>query len=91
LPCAGAGEPRLPVAVEIFPRLLTGPVIKSRRVEREAYLRCRGWPGQAAVSEDAFDAAVSALVMATHRTGLASLATETDPVYRREGRIWLGS
>jgi hypothetical protein len=81
--------PALPLAVEIFPRLLTGPVIKARRAEREAYLRRHGWPESAAVSEDAFDAAVSALVMATRRTRLAALATEMDPVYRREGRIWL--
>jgi hypothetical protein len=82
--------PRLPMAVEIFPRLLTGPVIKSRASERERYLRERGWPAEAAVTEDAFDAAVSALVMSRHATALAGMATVADPVIRREGRIWTG-
>lgn len=80
--------PRLPMAVEIFPRLLTGPVVKSRAAERERYLRERGWPAAAAVSEDAFDAAVSALVMDRHAAALAGLAPAADPVIRREGRIW---
>ena len=80
--------PRLPMAVEIFPRLLTGPVIKSRREARERYLRERGWPPEAAVSEDAFDAAVSALVMSAHCAALAALPAEPDPAIRREGRIW---
>jgi len=80
--------PRLPAVVEIFPRLLTGPVVKSRRDARERYLGDRGWPPEAAVSEDAFDAAVSALVMSAHATALAALPPEPDPVLRREGRIW---
>jgi hypothetical protein len=80
--------PRLPVAVEIFPRLLTGPVVKSRQDARERYLRTRGWPPEAAVTEDAFDAAVSALVMSAHAAALAALPPEPDPVIRREGRIW---
>jgi hypothetical protein len=80
--------PRLPVAVEIFPRLLTGPVIKSRREARDRYLRERGWPPEAAVTEDAFDAAVSALVMSAHSAALAALPVEADPIIRREGRIW---
>lgn len=81
-------EPRLPVVVEIFPRLLTGPVIKSCSGARQAYLLRRGWPPEASVSEDAFDAAVSALVMAADRDRLASLPAEADAVFRREGRIW---
>jgi hypothetical protein len=80
--------PRRPLALEIFPRLLTGPVIKSRRAERERYLRERGWPARAADTEDAFDAAVSALVMSRQAARLAALAAEEDPVIRREGRIW---
>jgi len=55
---------------------------------RERYLGDRGWPPEAAVSEDAFDAAVSALVMSAHATALAALPPEPDPVLRREGRIW---
>lgn len=80
--------PTLPVAVEIFPRLLTGPVVKSRRAERERYLAARGWPAEAAFSEDSFDAAVSALVMSGHAAELAALPPEPDPAIRREGRIW---
>jgi hypothetical protein len=80
--------PRPPVALEIFPRLLTGPVVKSRAPERERYLRERGWPAQAAVTEDAFDAAVSALVMSRHAAALAALPVWDDPVLRREGWIW---
>ncbi|HSR25927.1 MAG TPA: hypothetical protein VLW53_20410, partial [Candidatus Eisenbacteria bacterium] len=80
--------PRLPAAVEIFPRLLTGPVVKSRASERERHLRERRWPVGAAVTEDAFDAAVSALVMDRNAARLAALPAESDPVIRREGRIW---
>ena len=81
-------EPRLPLALEIFPRLLTGPVRKSRLEERRSYLRQRDWPAEPAVSEDAFDAAVSALRMHARADLLLGLAPERDPVYRREGRIW---
>jgi hypothetical protein len=78
----------LPAAVEIFPRLLTGPVVKSRSAERARYLRERALPGLGALSEDAFDAEVSALVMDRHRGQLGGLPPEADPVLRREGRIW---
>jgi hypothetical protein len=81
-------QPRPPVALEIFPRLLTGPVVKSRPAARERYLAERAWPPEAAVSEDAFDAAVSALVMARHRDALARLEPAADAWTRREGRIW---
>jgi hypothetical protein len=82
------GRTSAPVALEIFPRLLTGPVVKSRRADRERYLAQRGWPPEAAVSEDAFDAAVSAVVMARHRDALACLEPAADALTRREGRIW---
>jgi hypothetical protein len=58
--------------VEIYPRALTGPLRKSSWTERHAYLRTR-FPDQptdllerAAGSEDAFDAALSSLVMGAH-------------------------
>jgi len=76
------------MAVEIFPRLLTGPVVKSRAAERERYLRQRDWPLLGSVSEDAFDAEVSALVMDRRRGDLMALPAEPDPVLRREGWIW---
>ncbi|MFM7553315.1 MAG: hypothetical protein ACKO7Q_10845, partial [Actinomycetota bacterium] len=57
---------------EIWPRLLTGPVAKSRRAERRAWLRrhadlTRGQLARAADSEDAFDATASALRRSTAR------------------------
>ncbi len=84
-------DPRPPCAVEIFPRLLTGPVVKRRFEARAAHLHRNGWPEVAAVTEDAFDAAVSALLMDRHREQLMALGPEPDPVRRREGRIWVPS
>jgi hypothetical protein len=83
-----------PRVVEIYPRALTGKVNKRRWADRAAFL-CERFPGQpatmierAAGSEDAFDAAVSALVMAAHQDQLAALAPASDPDYSIEGRIW---
>src|SRR5207249_2523855 len=70
-----AGWPR---AVEIYPRLLTGPVAKSVQSARTGYLTRLGWPADAALreraasTEDAFDAAVSALGMDEHQEDLAA-------------------
>ena len=87
-------EPALPTVIEIYPRLLTGPVVKSNLEARREYLDVR-YPGvpavvrtRAAQTEDAFDAAVSALVMWNHRTELSNLAATDNPVFRREGAIW---
>lgn len=83
------------VVVEIYPRALAGAVNKSDPAARDAYLRCHypwldeGLRLRAAGSEDAFDAAVSALVMAKHRRVLSSLPPAVDETERREGRIWL--
>jgi hypothetical protein len=80
----------LPLVVEIFPRVLTGPVRKSSPTERERYLRAvpmRPELGRlAAASEDAFDAAISAVVMAARVEELRTLAGA--PGYALEGRIW---
>jgi hypothetical protein len=88
------GPVRWPLVVEIYPRALTGPVIKSRWASRHAFL-FEHFPAQpaamlerAAGSEDAFDAAVSALVMAEHADQLAALRATTDPVVAIEGQIW---
>ena len=43
---------------------------------------------RAASSEDAFDAAVSALVMARHIDELAAPPRATDPQVKLEGLIW---
>lgn len=87
-------RPGWPLVVEIYPRSLTGPVAKSSWARRRAYLLER-FAGQderllerAAGSEDAFDAAVSALVMSGHEDELASLEPARDAVEAIEGRIW---
>jgi predicted nuclease with RNAse H fold len=81
--------------IEIYPRALTGRVNKGRWSERHAAL-LRSWPEQdrallerAAGSEDAFDAAVSALVMGRHVDELAALRQTEDPDHLIEGCIWL--
>jgi hypothetical protein len=82
--------PALPLVVEIFPRLLTGAVTKNRQHDRERYLAKLAMPSElrrlAATSEDAFDAAVSALVMTASVDELLDLGHEPD--YAFEGRIW---
>jgi hypothetical protein len=80
----------LPLVVEIFPRVLTGPVRKNSPSERERYLGrvpMRPDLGRlAAASEDAFDAAVSAVVMAAR---VDELRTVPDaPGYSLEGKVW---
>ena len=83
-----------PVVLEIYPRLLTGAVRKSDPVARAKLLATR-YPHLdreharlATLSEDAFDAAVSALVMIEHVSDLQSLPEEHDAELRLEGRIW---
>jgi hypothetical protein len=94
---AGAGfriwpfdPPALPLVVEIFPRVLTGPVRKSSPGERERYLAAVPMRSDlrrlAAAGEDAFDAAVSAVVMAAGADELRDLPDA--PGYTLEGRIW---
>jgi hypothetical protein len=80
--------------VEIYPRALTGPVNKSSWRARRAFLLER-FPEQplhllerAAGSEDAFDAAASALVMQANQAQLRALTQISDPDYAVEGRIW---
>ena len=86
--------PALPRVVEIYPRLLTGPVIKSDRHARERYLAARyasldpEMRRLTASTEDAFDAAVSALVMSEHADELSALPPAADARERIEGRIW---
>ena len=86
--------PGWPRAVEIYPRVLTGRVNKSSFECRLTYLT-RRWPDLhadmrlvAASSEDAFDAAVSARVMAEHVEQLIALPTVTEPEALLEGVIW---
>jgi hypothetical protein len=80
--------PEPPLVVEIYPRLLTGPLVRADRAARER--RLADFPelapdarAAAAASEDAFDAAVSAAVMARSFD-----AAELPPGDRLEGWIW---
>ena len=88
-------SPRLPMAVEIFPRVFYGAAVKkSSATERERLLRgyqeCMSEDQFRAAcrSDDAFDAAVSALEMYSLRDELAAL---DDPglAYQLEGKIWI--
>ena len=80
--------------LEMYPRLLTGPVHKRNAAARADYLDRHRWPMTteqrvlAASSEDAFDAAVSAFVMAGHVDHLRTLVPSDDPLTRLEGQIW---
>ena len=88
-------EVRTPTVVEIYPRLLTDSVNKSDFSERRAHLAAEcspeiggGLACKAASSEDAFDAAVSAVVMSRHVEQIAALTRSEDPVELIEGAIW---
>jgi len=85
--------PTLPLVVEIYPRLLTGAVNKSSAAARGRYLAEKRCDVPAALlpivigSEDAFDAAVSALVLDRHRAEFERLPS-IDAAHRVEGAIW---
>jgi hypothetical protein len=80
--------------LEIYPRLLTGPVRKSDREQRAHYLSSVPWsvaPHFAASmigSDDAFDAGISALVMHDHLDDLTALSQTLDPLTLLEGDVW---
>jgi hypothetical protein len=90
----------LPLAVEMYSRLNTGPVHKSNPVARAAYLlnKRKTDPAYAAVGraamekaragEDAFDALVSCMVMAERREDFYLLPKPRDPAYALEGWTW---
>jgi len=91
-PFESAGDATI---IEIYPRLLTGKVVKSSAQARLQHLDKR-YPkeelpdlfrGMAAATEDAFDAAVSVLEMARASDELCELP-DGDDVDRIEGRIW---
>jgi hypothetical protein len=87
-------EPGWPLVMEIYPRLLTGPVNKSDAHERELYLKGLDAPMPAELeeraihSEDAFDAAISAMAIANEWYTLTKLTRTNDPVLQLEGLIW---
>lgn len=85
---------RWPRVTEIYPRVLSGPVTKSRWTARHTFL-FRRFPEQpremlerAAGSEDAFDAAVSALVMGENEAALNALTVPPRGESLLEGKIW---
>jgi predicted nuclease with RNAse H fold len=63
-----------PLVVEIYPRVLRRELAASERIALED------------LREHAYDAALSALVMARHAAELTALTP--DPAYGLEGRIW---
>lgn len=83
-----------PAVVEIYPRLLTDAVVKSSSKARAEYIDVRlpelsvRHRNLAASSEDALDAAVSAVVLSREAVALTALDAATDPVELLEGRIW---
>jgi hypothetical protein len=83
-----------PVVVEVWPRALTGAVVKSKAAARAAYLDLHlpelasTFRDAAVGSEDAFDAAVSAVVMSRHETELRALPPAVHRVDLREGCVW---
>ncbi|MDP9235871.1 MAG: hypothetical protein M3P30_00480 [Chloroflexota bacterium] len=90
-PFCDAGLPRV---IEIYPRLLTGPVRKRRGEARQCYIatHCPDLDAEsahvAASTEDAFDAAVSALVMSAHANEFRNLPAAADQQQQLEGLIW---
>jgi hypothetical protein len=81
------------MVVEMYPRLLTGAVVKSSPTARKSYLV--GWHLPPSLrrlaedSEDAFDAAVSALVMSRYLDAILGLQPAVDPRTLLEGSIWV--
>ncbi len=90
-------DARGPTVIEIYPRILTGPVVKSNQAARERYLvdhhpsLPQDLMSLAASNEDAFDAAVSALAMARSAHHLIDLRRTSDRTMSLEGEIWVPS
>ncbi len=89
-------DPAWPLAVEIYPRLFTPPgLVKRHRHSRAEHVE-RRFPDQppllrerAAGSEDAFDAAITALAMAAHVDEFDALPSFAAGAPERiEGAIW---
>ncbi len=89
-----------PLLVEMYTRLLTGPVKKANGEARRMYLQARQrtdplYAGlsravleKAEGSEDAFDALVCGVEMVRHRAEFAQLQQTEDPTLRLEGITW---
>jgi len=88
-------KPQLPMAVEIYPKILQkSQVTKTDPSSRESYIEKHHghlpeeWRQKTVQNDDAFDAAVSALVMWEYFDELIRLPEVLDPEYRLEGIIW---
>jgi hypothetical protein len=95
----GKAKPR-PLLVEMYTRLLTGPVAKSNPVARAAYLKlrrkedelytglARAVIAKAQGSEDGFDALVCCMEMVRWQREFAGLQATKDEGLRLEGITW---
>jgi hypothetical protein len=95
-----AASSHKPLVVEMYTRLMTGPVAKSNPAARKAYLSARREQDPlfgavsrsvlrtAEASEDAFDALISTMEMVRHAAEFASLKPTKDPELRLEGITW---
>jgi hypothetical protein len=94
-------SPPRPLLVEMYTRLLTGPVAKSNPDARRAYLKLRRLEepesygrlsrsvmNKAHGSEDAFDALVCTMEMAREAPSFNGLRAALDPALRLEGITW---
>ncbi|MEM7481936.1 MAG: hypothetical protein AAF481_12245 [Acidobacteriota bacterium] len=87
--------PKLPLVVEIYPRLFYGTALNKSSLEARVqflddhpeFTMDRMQRIQAQCSDDAFDAAVSAFAMCERRAEFSALPTPTD-TERLEGKIW---
>ena len=89
-----------PLLLEMYTRLMTGPVAKSNADARKQYLAekrktdelyapvTRPIIAKALGSEDAFDALVSAIEMSRYAYAFAKLRATSDPELQREGLTW---
>jgi hypothetical protein len=88
-------DARTPLVVEVYPRACTGAVVKTD-IRQRAPLLDRRFPEldpefrrRAIAGDDAFDAAVTALVMAAHDDDFTTLAAPEDAAARLEGWVWI--
>jgi len=97
---AAFGARPQPLVVEMYTRLMTGPVAKSNPAARRQYLAARRASDsvyadipravlrKAEGSEDAFDALVSTMLMVHHAADFPRLRATQNPELRLEGITW---
>jgi hypothetical protein len=89
-----------PLLLEVYTRLMTGPVAKSNATARAAYLKHRrlhdafyaaltpATVRKAAASEDALDALAVCIELVRHQSSLGKLRATQDPTLALEGITW---